>query len=431
MIQGIKNLTSENPIGQIWKYLRFFLDIPSVLETIRRIHNIPKGKFDSYVKKQARQIGYCIRQAEEYFQASSQVGLATRPTLLYYGAVSLSRAVVLLRQDGTHSFDALRKSNKHNHHGLDLIRGLAAVPRPADGLEVFFNSLQCNCHTLKKPLKPSGTPKASKENLSIETTRNAKCCEKNIPWGHFALFYRSLVPCAFQIPMEIHDHGKDTFIKRDHPQVCANLLELDSLISNPFDGLSILKTLPDMYFALKEFGIQPDLCRGSLKLKVVRYYKKDEQGNEQLEKKKEQHHFFIDGISPDQKSHLLTFYKQHNPLISVEADLGANIHLRLTREYSPSDKTSSSYYPDIVDDINGHKFYILRPETYLPEPAAHLVLLYCLGMLSRYYPDIWMNVIDENIQITELTDSLLDIVYRKFPNLILDQMTWSKHYAHL
>lgn len=402
MIQDFKDIPSENPIGQIWKFLRFFLDIPSVSEEIRCIHNIHKGKFDPDVKKQAKQIGYCIRQAEEYFQASSQVGLATRPTLLYYGVVSLSRALVLLRQDGTHSFDVLRKSGKHNHHGLDLDKSLAANARLDTGPEAFFSSLRCSLHT-----------------------------KEDIPWGHFALFYRSLVPCAFHIHMETHDHGKSTFLGSDIPQPCADLLSLDSVMSDRFDALNLMKTLPDMYFFLKELDIQPDLCRGNLKLKVVRHHKKDDQGKEQLEKMKESHDFFIDGISPDQKAHLVTFYQKHNSLINLEADLGANIYLKLTRESSSPDEADMGYYPDIVDDINGRKFYILRPETYLPEPATHLILLFCLGMLSRYYPDIWMRAIDENVQIAELTDSLLNIIYRKFPNLILDQMTRTKHYIHL
>jgi len=402
VIENFKDITSENPIGQIWKSLRFFLDIPSVSEEIRRIHKPPKGKFDSDVKKQAKQIGYSIRQAEEYFQASSQVGIATRPTLLYYGAVSLSRALVLLRQDGSHSFDALRKRGKHNHHGLDIDKGSAANIHPDDGPGAFFNSLQCRLHL-----------------------------EEDTPWGHFALFYRSLVPCAYHIHTEIHDHGKATFLTSNVSYPCADLLPLDSLISTRFNALTLMKMLPDVYFALIELGIQPDLCRGSLKLKTERYYKKDEQGQEQLDKMKENHDFFIDSVSPAQKAHLLTFYQQHNPLINLEADLGANIYLKLTREFPLPDEVGTGYYPDLVDDINGRKFYILTPETYLPEPATHLVLLFCLGMLSRYYPDIWMRAIDENVQIAELTDSLLNIVYRKFPNRILDQMTRTKHYIHL
>ena len=402
MIQGFNNIASENPIGQIWKLLRFFLDIPSVLDTIRRNRNIPKGKFDADVKKQARQVGYCIRQAEEYFRASSQVGLPTRPTLLYYGAVSLSQALVLLRQDGTHSLDALRKKQRHTHHGLDLVRGLVEIARPSEGTGVFLSSIQCDCHT-----------------------------ENGTPWGQFALFYESLVPCACRIEMEIHDHGKSTFLRRDVPQNCADLLPLDSLTSKRLNALDLVKSLPDMYFALKQLGIQPDLCRGNVKGRVMQYYKKNAHGNEQVEKVKETWNFFVDGMMLDQKEHLLTFYKERNPNINIQADFGANIHLQLTREFAPSDEVGPTYFPDIVDDINGRKFYILRPEAYLPEPASHFVLLYCLGMLSRYYPDLWMKVIDENVQIAELTDSLLNIIYRKFPNLILDQMTQVKHYVHL
>jgi len=402
MIQGLNDITSENPIGQIWKLLRFFVDIPSVSNTIRRIHGIQKPKFDRDVKKQAKQIGYCIRQAEEYFHASSQVSLPTRPTLLYYGAVSLSQALVLLRQDGTHSLDALRKKQKHNHHGLDLERGLAETARPDAGTENFLRSIQCKCHI-----------------------------ENGIPWGQLALFYQSLVPCAFDIETEIHDQGKSTFLHSHTTQNCADLLPLDSIVSKCLNALDLVKSLPDIYFALQQLGIQPDLCRGNVKGRVIRHYKKDEHGNEQVEKTKDTLDFFIDGVTTEQKDHLLTFYKECNPNITIQADFGSNIHLRLIREITPSDQVREAYWPDIVDDVNGRKFYILRPEAYIPEPAAHFVLLYCLGMLARYYPDIWMRAIDENVQIAELIDSLLNIIYRKFPHLILDQMTWVKHYVHL
>lgn len=402
MIGEFNDITSENPIKQIWKLLRFFEDIPSVSETIRRIRNIPKEKFKADVKKQARQVGYCIRQAEEYFHASSQVGLPTRPLLLYYGAVSLSQALVLLRQDGTHSLDARRKKQKHNHHGLALVRGLLERARPDAGAENYLRSIQCKCHI-----------------------------EKGIPWGQFALFYQSLVPCAFGIETEIHDQGKSTFLRSNAIQVCADLLPLDTIISKRLNALDLVKSLPDMRFILQQLGIQPDLCRGNVKGKTIRHYKKDEQGNEQVSKQGDTWDFFIDGVTAEQKTHLLTFYEDCNPNIKLHADFGSNIHLRLVKEIAPSEEVAEAYWPDIVDDINGRKFYILRPEAYIPEPAAHFVLLYCLGMLTRYYPDIWMRAIDENVQIAELTDSLLNIIYRKLPNLILDQMTWVKHYVHL
>ena len=402
MIEGFNDITSENPIEQIWKLLRFFGDVPSVSNTVRRIHNIPEGKFKADVKKQAIQIGYCIRQAEEYFHASSQVGLPTRPTLLYYGAVSLSQALVLLRQDGTYSLDARRKKLKHNLHGLDLERGLAERARPDAGAEIFLSSIQCKCHI-----------------------------ENGIPWGQFALFYQSLVPCAFDYETEIHDQGKSTFLRSHATQPCADLLPIDSIIPKCLNALDLAKSLPDLYFVLQQLGIQPNLCPGSVKGRIMRHYEKDEHGNEQFAKQGETWDFLIDGVTAEQKNHLLTFYEKCNPNIKLHADFGSNIHLRLVKEIAPSEEVAEAYWPDIVDNINSRKFYILRPEDYIPEPAAHFVLLYCLGTLARYYPDIWMRAIDENVQTAELTDSLLNIIYRKFPNLILNQMTWVKHYVHL
>src|SRR5581483_12148107 len=99
MIEGFKEVTTEDPVRQTWRFLRFFLDVPYVSKLLNQIHNVPEGKFKADIHKQATQIGYCIRQAEEYFRASLQVSLATRPTLLYYGAMSLSQALFLLRKD--------------------------------------------------------------------------------------------------------------------------------------------------------------------------------------------------------------------------------------------------------------------------------------------------------------------------------------------
>jgi hypothetical protein len=405
MIERFKDISSENPIGQVWKLLRSFLDIPSVSEKIRQIHQVPERKHAANIKKQAEQIGYCIRQAEEYFKASSQVGLPTRPTLLYYGGVSLSRALVLLRKKGDYSIDALRKKNEHNHHGLDLDRGLAENVRRAEGPEAFFGSLQCKIHV--------------------------KSRKESIPWGHFPLFYESLVPCAFWVPIESHEIGSRAIERTTRSSACANLLPLESLIHTHFNTMEILKILPDMFFVLLDSEIEPGLCRGDLKLRITHYPKIDESGNKQIAKIKEQYMFSLDGIFSDTKTHLLDYYRQKNPSIDVRGESQYGLGLSLTLDYSPSDQPHTFYIPDIVDDINGKKFYIFNPDTYLSEPATHLALLFCLGMLSRYYPDIWMKVIDENVKIAELTDSLLNIIYRKFPNLILDQLTGCKHYIHL
>jgi uncharacterized protein (DUF433 family) len=160
---AVKNIAAENPNAEVWRCLRLFLDGQATSQMIRHVHGIPAGTHTRNIGKQAQQIGFCIRQAEQYFLASTQVGLPTRPVLLYYGALSLSQALILLKKDGTFSLDARRRDRKHNHHGLDLTRGLVEGAARGRTPRSFLEKVECRCH--------------SKDGR---------------PWGHFALFYRSL-----------------------------------------------------------------------------------------------------------------------------------------------------------------------------------------------------------------------------------------------
>jgi hypothetical protein len=412
-IHTVKRISTEDPLREIWKYLRFFQHTDSVVETIRSEHKIPKGKFDADVKKQASQIAYCIRQAEEYFRASTQVGLATRPNLLYYGAVSLSQALILLRNDGTHSLDARRKSPKHHHHGLELARGQLEKIRHREGVQEFFNSIECFIFTKQ----------ADEE-----------------PWGHFPLFYKSLVPPVFVVPVEIRQADSNTRTNTYITQGCANIQPIDALLGKRLNALSLLKTLPDMHYSMEELNVESDICRGKVQQNVVRHLKPvalnevDDSypgehiyKNRELERQVEYHQFSINDINDEQKAALVSYLNEHNQKIEVRANVERSIILALTIEWKPAEERGRNYYPDIVEDISGEKYFIIHPKNYISEPAALLILLFCLGMLSRYYPDVWMKAIDQHIQIAELTNTLLNSVYRKFPHLILDQMTLTKH----
>ena len=400
-IERVADVTAEYPIRQVWKLLRAFLDISSVSDTIRRVQNVPEGKQEANIKKQAQQVGYCVRQAEEYFRASSQVDLATRPTLLYYGAVSLSRALVLLRKDGSHSFDALRKARRHNHHGLDLDGGLAGQARAGDGPAAFFDSIRCRVHI-----------------------------ENGEPWGHFPLFYRSLVRASFGLDFESHDVGKALYLSGSYAHACADILPLESIVQRELNFLSLMKSLPDIYHDLRGVGVEPLLCDGNVKVTTRRTYRVGEKGEKELDKTETTHEFFLDNLTSESKAAVLAAWQERNPMIKLTDDLGSHVHLELKFSFAADENPPGGYYPDLVDDVVGHKFYILAPDDYVPEPAAHLIALFCLGMLARYYPDIWIRAIDESVQISELIDSVLNVIHRKFPNLILDQMTLTKHHIH-
>ena len=141
------------------------------------------------------------------------------------------------------------------------------------------------------------------------------------------------------------------------------------------------------------------------------------------------HHIFVDRLSDDEKKRLLALYTR-NPQIRIVDQFPNNLHFVLEVETKAGAKPETGYYPDVVDDLYAQKYFILDPDSYLPEPASLLIVTYCLGMLSRYFPDVWMTVIGSRIEIAELTNTLLSTVQRKFPNLILDQMTGVKHYIH-
>jgi hypothetical protein len=400
-MKAYMDITSENPVSQIWKLLRSFLDSEYVSARIKTIHNISDDNYASDIKKQSKQVGYCIRQAEEYFHASSSAGLATRPLMLYYGMTSLATALVLLRQDGSHSLDYLRKTKSHQHHGLILNQGSLQNIRPRMGTADFFGSIKCD--------------------LNIKD---------GVPWGLFGLFYESLVPCAFAADMEIHDVGKKTYLLSHALQSCIEPVQISALMGTTFNMLDLIKSLPDLCSALAQVSIKPFLYAGSLKVLATRHYRKDDSGNEKLEKTVEVTDCFIDGILPDDKSSLLSSWSSKNPNMELLADFERNVHLRQTKEVSPSEEAKPYWLPDALDDINGRLFYLIPAKMCLPEPASLFILSYCLGMLSRYLPDLWMRIIDKNVEVAEFTDSLLNVFARKFPNLILDQMTDVKHHVH-
>jgi hypothetical protein len=65
MITGVRDIVAHEPAREVWKYLRLFLSVDSTVEKLRRIHKVPEGQHEANLKKQAKQIGYCLRQAEE------------------------------------------------------------------------------------------------------------------------------------------------------------------------------------------------------------------------------------------------------------------------------------------------------------------------------------------------------------------------------
>lgn len=83
-------------------------------------------------------------------------------------------------------------------------------------------------------------------------------------------------------------------------------------------------------------------------------------------------------------------------------------------------------HPYFYENKKGDHFFWIRndhQDSPLPEMEAQYLLLFALSMLCRYEPPLWAEVMDINAS-TEgiMIQELLQLVRRKFPNFILNQL---------
>lgn len=393
MINQFREARSEAPTKEVWKHLRFFLDQTAVIETIKQVHNLEGKNHDSNIKKQAEQIGLCIEQAEEYFNAAGTVGLSTRPLLQYYGAVALTRALTLLKLDGNYSIDALRKQKKHKHHGLELVSASNYQLNQGEHWSSFFERTKCQIFV-----------------------------KDDSPWGHFPLFYMSLVPSAMFFSSRLRVKGKTIYIEKPIVMDSAEKLDIKKLVGRDLNLLEMIRELPELQSLLNQFGITPTLRRGNIRAEIVQTLTEN-----RITHESHCYDFFVNAISSDTKKALVEAYTRRG--LKLVDDIGAHLHLRLEFELNEGQSTTF-HAPDVVDDLVGNKYFVLDPDSYIQEEAKYFIILYCLGMISRYYPDVWVKVLKSSTLVREITDSLLSLIERKLPNLILDQLTGVKHYIH-
>ncbi|APU09681.1 hypothetical protein A5M85_05100 [Cellulophaga lytica] len=93
---------TNTPIKDIWEHLKFV----SVENNCKRLL---KGEIassreliytnDAVLTKKSREISMCLKQANEYFIASETTSINTSPLLLYYGMLSLSKALIVANNE--------------------------------------------------------------------------------------------------------------------------------------------------------------------------------------------------------------------------------------------------------------------------------------------------------------------------------------------
>jgi YaaC-like Protein len=105
---------SEFPEEDVWsgiKYLKSSTNVKNLLLGTTKSQRSKLSLSFQDIDKRAYEISACIKQGEEYFEAAKTVELTTSPLLLFYGAHSLAKAVILSNNPGTKLTDL-------NYHGL-------------------------------------------------------------------------------------------------------------------------------------------------------------------------------------------------------------------------------------------------------------------------------------------------------------------------
>jgi len=92
------HIWTETPEREIWRQLRYFRSPANVYNLLSgKLKTLRQQRWEESDKLASRSydIAACIRQADDYYQAASEVGLSTEPLLQFYGAQSLAKACIL------------------------------------------------------------------------------------------------------------------------------------------------------------------------------------------------------------------------------------------------------------------------------------------------------------------------------------------------
>lgn len=116
------------------------------------------------------------------------------------------------------------------------------------------------------------------------------------------------------------------------------------------------------------------------------------------------------------------------PLAPAFSDRGATIGMRQVHFTTRGDQANADLRMLTVSTPDG-LFLERRLSTgeYIPEMAAHLAIQHTLSELVRYHPLVWLAMIDSNTEEYAMVREFLDVTSRKFPLLVLNELSWSTY----
>lgn len=113
--QQLSFVRSENKSRSIWQYLKRYQNPDFVEKKLKADYPSMSAPLR---KKKSQHIADCIRQGEAYFTTANASDLSIKPLILYYGMLSLAKALMLCGDNNLTLDDNVLKSEGLATHGL-------------------------------------------------------------------------------------------------------------------------------------------------------------------------------------------------------------------------------------------------------------------------------------------------------------------------
>ena len=368
-------ITTEDTKREIWSRIFEFANDQYTKEKLKIFHSISDQKHDQNIRKQASQIRLSILQAKDYFDQAERASLVTSPVLTYYGALSLCTATMLFRGSGDKSLDKLREDPRSRMHGLH-----ALLTDEAD-IDKSVNL----CKKTKIEIKDD---------------------------GFFKLWFETL-PKSFDIyaisTNYLGGREESNFISfvTDKTEPYGDYKKRpDSLIDS-------LRKIPDMVELIERIGVET----GTSKISMGIYFDEGETLLNQII----QNARTLNNLEALRSKYIA---KDCNSYVTVE---NKKIPGRLSAVITTRLKNGAEgvlLRPTYRRSINGDN-YAFTDDLNVPEIVDLFKSAYAMGMLCRYYPDIWIKNLDSSSLSSKIIESAVQVIVRKLPmqalGLLLDQ----------
>lgn len=377
IVSSIRVISEREDDRFAWSALSTFHNVSFGREAITAAHGLDKLESKN-AKKQAEQLRFCLLQAKEYFRAARAVTSAARPTLLYYGVMSLALAQMLFAGDGESSLDFAR--GQHAHHGLDF----------------------------RLESSPSSVTSLASSAAMIRAAPLIKA--NGDRFGTFELWHRVSRECPMAGKLTVrHDSGAGT--EQVVAMAVARDERMESLEPRGVTLLECFKYVPGMRDYMMTRGVSTGLGRGVISLdrnaaqntacSQIIFHPGDEKlQNEVYER------FSYEPRSVEE-------------LEIVTLPGGCIVKQTWNDDY----KHGGGIFPNSFQERSNEIFFCSNNQA-LNEFGMLYTGIFILGNYARYFPDYWMKDVEGSSPLALSSERFMDIVEARAPLLtasVLDQ----------